>query len=95
MVKTRLLVLDILKPHRPTILEYAKEIVSKNKEYSVNLRVVEIDEKTETVELTIQGVDVELEKIENIISSLGGTIHSIDEVSVGAKLVNSRRVLEK
>ncbi len=91
MNKIKMIVLDILKPHKPTILEYAKEIVKANKDYSVNLRVIELDEKTETIELVVEGANVNYEEIEQIISALGGTVHSIDEVAVGLCAVRSRR----
>lgn len=89
--KFKYLVLDILKPHRPNILKFAEELAYLNKTYSVNLKVLEIDEKTETVEIIIEGEEVDYEKIEATISKLGGSVHSIDEVSVGSKVIYSKR----
>jgi len=86
----KLLRLDILKPIEPPILEYAQAIVAIDKSYSVNLRVEEIDEKTETVEVIIIGDSVNFKKIEEKINKLGGTVHSLDEVSEGKQMINSK-----
>jgi hypothetical protein len=41
-----------------------------------------MDEKTETVLVVIEGEQVPFNVITAVISSLGGSIHSIDEVEV-------------
>jgi len=84
-----LLVLDMLKPHKPNILEFADALSCLNNDCSVNLKVVEIDEKTESVEIIIEGKDIDFDKVESAITELGGSIHSIDEVCVGSKVIRS------
>ncbi|MBN1385785.1 DUF211 domain-containing protein [Candidatus Woesearchaeota archaeon] len=92
MIKVNLLILDILKPHQPNILEFGKEIINSMEGVSINLRVVEIDEKTESVELVAVG-DIDFEELKKHIESLGASIHSIDEVSVGREMINSQKYL--
>lgn len=87
----RLLVLDILKPHRPSALEYAQELSKIDSSYSVNIKVVTIDERTETVQVIIEGNSIDYKKVEDTVLALGGNIQSIDEVCVGAKLIDSRK----
>ena len=41
-----------------------------------------MDEKTETVLLIIEGDQVQFNVITEVISSLGGSVHSVDEVEV-------------
>lgn len=82
MVYVKKLVLDVLKPHAPNGLEFAKAIAEQGDDYHVTFTVQEVDEKTETVLIVITGEDVRYEGIENIISSLGGSLHSVDEVEV-------------
>ncbi len=89
--KLRYLVLDILKPHKPHIMKFAEELAYLNKTYSINLKVLEVDEKTETIEIIIEGEEVDYEKVEATIAKLGGTIHSVDEVSVGPKIIYSKK----
>ncbi len=83
----KLLVLDILKPHSPNIIEYAKRIGGMKNMGGVNVTVEEIDERTETIRLTVKGSKINYEDLLDTIRDLGGTVHSIDEVAAGKKLV--------
>ncbi len=82
MVSVKKLVLDVLKPHAPNSLEFAKAIAEQGRDYHVAITVEEVDEKTETVVMVIKGEDIDLNAIEQTISALGGSLHSIDEVEV-------------
>lgn len=84
----KLLVLDILKPHTPSIIEYAKRIGALKNLGGVNVTVEEIDERTETVKITVQGKDIDYNSLVDIIKDLGGTIHSVDEVAAGKRLIH-------
>lgn len=84
----KLLVLDILKPHNPSIIEYAKRIGALKNMNGVNVTVEEIDERTETVKITVQGKDIDYNSLVDIIKDLGGTIHSVDEVAAGKRLIH-------
>ena len=83
----KLLVLDILKPHSPNIIEYGKRIGAMKNVSGVNVTVVEIDERTETIKLTVKGSKINYEDLLDTIRDLGGTVHSIDEVAAGKKLI--------
>jgi hypothetical protein len=83
----KFLVLDILKPHSPNIIEYGKRIGGMRDISGVNVTVVEIDEKTETIRLTVRGSRINYEDLLDTVRDLGGTVHSIDEVSAGKKLI--------
>jgi hypothetical protein len=41
-----------------------------------------MDDKTETLELIVEGADVNIERIVDAISEMGGSLHSIDGVEV-------------
>lgn len=82
MVLVKKVVLDVLKPHVPKGLELARAIAEQGEDYHVTFTVAEVDEKTETVVIVIQGEDIQIEAIENTINSLGASLHSIDEVEV-------------
>lgn len=73
-------VLDVLKPHTPGVLEFATAIAQSGPDHVVKIRVLERDEKTETVAVTIEGGDITLETVGEVISRLGGSVHSVDEV---------------
>jgi hypothetical protein len=74
--------LDVLKPHLPNVLELASTIAALGPTYRVNLDVVEMDEKTETLTLIVEGEDINYGRVEEAIRSLGGSIHSIDKCLV-------------
>jgi hypothetical protein len=76
------LVLDVLKPHDPDVIEFSRNIASKGPGYRVILKVVEMDDKTETLEVIVEGADVNIERIVDAISEMGGSLHSIDGVEV-------------
>ncbi len=82
MVYIKRVVLDVLKPHRPNALEFTMAIAEVGSDYRVRLSVLEIDEKTETLEIEVEGSAIDFEAIQSAIKSMGGSLHSIDEVEV-------------
>lgn len=82
MVLVKKVVLDVLKPHQPNALEFSRAIANVGDDYRVCLTVVEMDEKTETLQLEIEGDSVDMDAIESAISSMGASLHSIDQVEV-------------
>ncbi|MCB1948088.1 MAG: DUF211 domain-containing protein [Burkholderiales bacterium] len=82
MVKVKRLILDVLKPHQPNGLAFACTLAEKCPNCHIKYTVVEVDEQTETIILSIDGDNIQFEIIEEIISTMGASIHSIDEVEV-------------
>lgn len=81
------LVLDVLKPHEPDLPELATRLSSMEGIDGVNISLVEIDQSTESVRVTIEGDSINLNKVESTIKDCGAAIHSVDEVAVGKRLV--------
>ena len=84
MIAVQRLSLDILKPHHPDVLELARAIAACGTDYRVLLTVLEMDDKTETLEVTVEGTSLDMDRIREAISGLGGSLHSIDTVEVQA-----------
>lgn len=82
MVSVKRIVLDVLKPHQPNALEFCQAIAKVGADYHVRLIVLEVDENTETLQIAVEGNAVDFEAIQSIISEMGGSLHSIDEVEV-------------
>ena len=82
MSNVQRLVLDVLKPHQPNALEFARAIAALGESYQVDIRVVEVDEQTETLVVAIEGNELDFDRISEAISEIGASLHSIDEVSV-------------
>lgn len=81
MNQLKRLVLDILKPHTPNVLEFTR-LLAEQGELRVQLAVLEMDDKTETLQVTIEGEDIDFERIQQAITESGASLHSIDEVEV-------------
>lgn len=81
MIQLKRLVLDILKPHQPNVLEFSRLLAEQGKQ-RVRLTVLEMDDKTETLQVEIVGEDIDFERIKKAISDFGASLHSIDEVEV-------------
>jgi len=82
MVLVKQLVLDVLKPHQPNALEFSQAIAKAGGDYRVCTTVLEVDEKTETLQVVVEGDAIDFDAIQSEISNLGGSLHSIDEVEV-------------
>ncbi|MHC1594711.1 MAG: DUF211 domain-containing protein [Methanotrichaceae archaeon] len=91
----RRLVLDVLKPHVPTILELARVLGRLDGIIGVNLSLSEVDQQTETVKITIQGDDIDYVAVESVIQDFGGVVHSIDEVAAGKEIVEEVETLQE
>jgi hypothetical protein len=81
------IILDVLKPHNPSILEIADRIGNIDGISGVNITLEEMDAKTHSVKVTIEGTDIQYLKVQEAISSCGAEIHSIDGVSAGMRIV--------
>lgn len=92
--KIRRLVLDVLKPHKPTIIELSKRVSVTKGVSGVNCSLDEVDQDTETVKITIEGDDISFDAVVSAIESVGGVIHSIDSVVTGRRLVDEVETLQ-
>lgn len=82
MVSVKRLVLDILKPHQPNALEFSRTMAEVGDDYRVSLTVIEVDENTETIQVVIEGNNIDFEAIQAAITNMSGSLHSIDIVEV-------------
>ncbi len=83
----RRLVLDIMKPHDPDVLVMTKRLSDISGVDGATTKLVEMDEQVQETRVTIEGDDLDLEQIQLVVEDLGGSIHSIDEVSCGDEVV--------
>ena len=88
-VRIRRLVLDVLKPHQPRIDVLAIAIGKLEHVESVNIVRTETDSSTEGINVTIIGSNLIFEDIESVLKDYGTSIHSVDEVVAGEKIIDS------
>lgn len=91
----KILVLDVLKPHKPSILEFGRNICEEKSVENANISVYAVDEKTESIKVVLEGLNIDFEKIAEIIESQGGVIHSMDKVVLGKKKVIEVPIVEE
>lgn len=76
------IVLDVLKPHQPPLPEFAAFIGELPGIKKVDVTVVEMDEKTESLKIVIDGADIVYEDLRSHMAKQGAVIHSVDQVVV-------------
>lgn len=81
MTRIRRLVLDVLKPHHPSVLDLGL-LLAEQGDVHVKLTVLEIDDQTETLQVEITGADIAFAQLQAAIEGFGASLHSIDEVEV-------------
>lgn len=87
MGKIRRLVLDVLKPHNPSIIQLAGELSELPGIEAVNISIYEMDQRVENAKITLQGSDIDYDAVLKVIGQFGGTVHSIDEVVAGRMII--------
>ena len=87
MGNLRRLVLDVLKPLEPSIVELVQLLAELEGVDGANISIYEIDRRVENAKITIEGHDLRYDDISRVIDENGGAIHSIDEVAAGRVLI--------
>jgi hypothetical protein len=77
----RRLVLDVLKPHEPSLVEFTRAVADLEGVTGVDASVVELDADVQTVLLTVLGESVDLGAVEATVQRQGGSVHSVDRVT--------------
>jgi hypothetical protein len=94
MAGIRRLVLDVLKPHEPSISKFAHRTEKIGGVEGVNASVIEIDEDVENIKITVEGENIDEAEVRDEIEGLGGSIHSIDEIVCGEKKVEQVETMQ-
>lgn len=76
------IVLDVLKPHQPPLPEFAAYVGELHGIKRVDVSLVEMDEKTESLRITIDATNIEYEELRSHMAKQGAVIHSVDQVVV-------------
>ena len=88
MTAVRRLVIDVLKPHDPPLVEFTRRVSEIESVDGVTSALIELDQEVQNVKLTFEGTGLEYDAIEETVEGLGATVHSVDEVACGEYLVN-------
>lgn len=94
MGKILRLVLDVLKPHNPSIIQLAGELSDLAGIEAVNISIYEMDQRVENAKITLEGTDIQYDPVLKVIAEVGGAVHSIDEVVAGAMIIEDAETLQ-
>ncbi len=72
--------LDVLKPHSPDSYLVAQGLMTLEGVSRVRIKVEELDQKTASLQIRIEGHNLSLESITEKLASLNCAVHSLDEV---------------
>ncbi|TYT63685.1 DUF211 domain-containing protein [Natrialba swarupiae] len=82
------LVLDVLKPHDPSVVPFVSQLGDLEEIDAVTATVIEVDENVKTLRVTIEGGNLEVDAIRAEIGDLSASVHSIDQVACGSRTVD-------
>jgi hypothetical protein len=90
MAPLRRLVVDVLKPHDPSLLEFTRRVTEVDGVAGTTASLIELDQEVQNVKLTVEGEALDFDAIRERIEGLGATVHSVDEVACGDVVVEDR-----
>ncbi|MEM3675514.1 MAG: DUF211 domain-containing protein [Thermoplasmataceae archaeon] len=91
-MNVRRVVLDVDKGlNRPTLLELAGAIEKVQGVEAVNVSVTEMDMETMGTIITVEGNGIDYDSLIGNIEETGAVIHSVDEIVLGKRIVESIR----
>ena len=90
MSKIRRLVLDVLKPYDPEINLVADAVLEKcekSRISGINITNMAMDRLTQNVKITIEGINLDYEEINEVLLSMNCIVHSLDQCVAGDRLI--------
>lgn len=81
-VVVKRLLLDSLKPRELSIIELSKALGSVDGVEEVNVVVMEVDSRTETIKVTIKGPQIDYGAVQEVMEKYGVSIKGVDEATV-------------
>ena len=81
-VAVKRLLLDSFKPRELSIIELSKALGSVEGVEGVDIVVIEVNSKTETIKVTIKGPHINYNAVLKVMEKHGVSIKGVDEISV-------------
>jgi len=83
-------VLDVLKPIKGySLVTLAQNLTKVDGVKRVSVVVNEIDVETVTLNVTVEGDDIDFDGLRSSLEDMGAVIHSVDEVIVESEEISS------
>jgi len=87
----RRLVLDVLKPHSPSVITLCEALSKLEGVEGVNVIIYEIDQQVENAKVIVGGNGIDFESVKKTLEDMGAAIHSVDEVAAGKRIIEEVR----
>ena len=87
MSNLRKIVLDVLKPHKPDIVEYSEKLSEIKHVSGVSIFLNEVDQETENIKVIVEGFNLNYRAIRKAIEEMAGSVHSIDAIYAGEEII--------
>jgi hypothetical protein len=81
-IQIKRLIVDLQKPGKPNVLNFAKSLAELGNQIRVKLTVIDADKKTEHVVVIIEDENIDFDVLSKRIDELGATILNVKEVEV-------------
>jgi len=79
-------VIDAQKPREIGIVDLAEALVEAPGVRRVDINVTEVDARTETLKIHLEGFDIDVDEVSDILEEHSTVIRSIDAVSAEKKI---------
>jgi hypothetical protein len=86
------IVIDVLKPHQPSLPEFAVNLKKLDGVEKVVINLKEIDNKTKSLKVILEG-NIEYESLRVHLTKLGAEIKSIDQVVIEPKSKSANKTI--
>ncbi|MCI4371783.1 MAG: DUF211 domain-containing protein, partial [Thermoplasmata archaeon] len=73
MSDVKRIVLDVLKPHKPSLVDMSLRLAGLKGVDGVSCTLDEVDQETESVKVTIEGTSINYPSVEDALRELGAT----------------------
>jgi hypothetical protein len=77
-----------MKPHKPNLIKLTQHVSALKGILGVNSVLIEMDQETENIKMTLMGDSIPFEKVRKVLEEHGATIHSIDMVATGERVID-------
>jgi hypothetical protein len=87
MTVIRRLVLDVMVPLNVPSSELAIKLSKLSGVDGVDVTITEVEHKIEKAKITIEGDNINLDAVKNLLDKVGASLQGVDRISCGKRLV--------
>lgn len=83
--------LDVRKPHGVDVVQLATAIAEQGSDYQVRIIADAVDQRSERIQITVEGADLNCDAVGQTITSRGGVVEAITEVGITSSVAGVDR----